>query len=546
MGYTFYMSVIHQDDSSYVEESSPETKWTTSETIRTCQLTSTITIPEKEALTSRAAKRIEATNPSLEWAGKSTEKLGEEFIRFRNEALAELGINPKVAFAKLSEQETEQVAIKVASKLRGEMGELFASQFSLQECETVEVVLPDNEAEAKMLRGIGKWKVKDIAQIYGTVRKDIILAGLKVASMESDADYISKTAAEFGVDESDVKKVIDATAAAYTNYQSLEKQYNSVRNKNTPFNKREALRIGFAQKLNQGTTVQSAELNRVFDKVVADAEKVVGKNVYSLLDELNNRSSPEKSPAEIEAETAVRNWQTENRQSDSGIPELGRDIAVADTRRLTEERSKRFENLTEDKLKNELAHYNGWNVVPDAVCGDGDNISVIVEVKTYSKEQVDAWIKAKYTTIGMNDPSEEGYIVNGLQITSLNKGVSMTYGLDIEAERHFANLNNGSTEDQPIPVVIRLPNDITDEQFKHLSYLTQLDGYSNVIFQRMPVSTETVNLEALKLMSNLKRQIVSNARTASQRYNPQDTAMALDEKIVSLLTKPATWEKSNA
>jgi len=205
--------------------------------------------------------------------------------------------------------------------------------------------------------------------------------------------------------------------------------------------------------------------------------------------------------------------------------------------------------------------------LPDEFLEDSEGKIVgVIEVKAYTPPEVKNWIEAlkqskslEFETFGLSEQEKSDkaadaafYNRRGSQVNILDnnlKPTGMRLGVDFEGLRYFINVANNETPHTALkvkvdlinnetaevvqrevafeyPVIVRLPQDIPDEDILELGSILEELGVSNIAIQKLPFTSKEINEKGhgvyhrfgdTKEMERLKRSIDPNVTSALNR-----------------------------
>ncbi len=413
-----------------------------------------------------------AENEGVKWAGRKPSDLLDELAHTRYETLKAAGTK-------------KEVIQNMVEKVRGFMGERASADIPLDAAETIYISIDQRIDEMKQL---GKYQQKDVSERFGGTRKDLILAGLKLAPQIERLKFFEEIALSTNCTFEVAEKATKAATEVFLNYEKEREQYETE----TGFKQPQTEAIIFRKlKEQKELTPQEKAATRY---IISWAYNASGRNLFTakgregLVNKLSTVLTDDKNGDNAEKAAKMYN--------------------------------ESYHNIT----------------IPDAYVGEVGRIAGIVEVKTYTTKETDQWIKwlkqaekESKETVFEKGPPGEVLIANGLQVThhDIESGTT-TFGPDIEAERNFARLNNG---DQAIvPIIIRLPSNTRPDQMRDLYEIAKEKGITNFAIQRLPISINNIHKSAINVVEKV---LIPEARKRK--------TSKLDLEILNELTKDKVW-----
>ncbi len=515
---------IAELDKPGIPKISNEINATLIEKARHLDLRAEINPEEKKQAFLKAKEQV--ISPEFEWNGQTNLHILEIARQTRLRVLDELNLNENKPLAGRAK---DLIQPRAEGILTGWMGERLAANISLRDAEAVLMVIEDVDGN-QMYQGFGKnAEIHSVFEILNTTRKDVILTTLYLEDRTKSRRYIEDLAYKNKIEEAEVEKITNTVVDIMYQYEELEQAYKQQHPDFETIQMREIVREAFNERQAKAdaipkTKAARAAQNNIINAMFTESDEFLGRRIFaktgkpSLLNSL--------TPKEIEVE-------------DKGL--IPSDIAINGIHM----------NLRELLQSTENSYFG--LTVPDALIENGNDSVKPIEVKMYDEKYMVEYLEsiARITRVinvykklpieQRKDLTELGYLVNGIQIIETGieintweynnephqiTGISekeipfenpehnivgvgkstgylsrKTYGPDIEGERRFAQLYNGSNE--LIPVVVRLPNDITDAQIETIYNFAKLQGITNFVIQRLPVSIENVKRTAANVIAGI-------------------------------------------
>lgn len=293
-----------------------------------------------------------------------------------------------------------------------------------------------------------------------------------------------------------------------------------------------------------------ALLNYYFNKEAHEIVPKQGESGFITADEIETLKKDTISTL-INYDEIERKWVSKNPQARSGVTrdelirwnikeqEHGLEGKKKSTQnRLLNEALKVTSNKYNANIKNLIEHHAELpyeaTTLPDAFLKDRQGKIVgAVEVKSYTPQEVKDWIKSLQQTVPLeldnfgaswqekSDKAAEAalYERKGSALRILNEKMEwtgMTLGVDFGGIRNFLNVANNETLHESLnvdidlvndstgeitqekinfeyPVVVRLPDDIPNEDILELGALFEEFGIKNVCIQKMPLTSKELN-----------------------------------------------------
>lgn len=493
-----------------------ESKETNTEKVKRAGLVAEVPNDKKEEAKKLAMEFAE--NAEITWAGRKPESLLDDLASVKNGILKRLGITHEAQIPAESRQAVKQEIVKsLVEKARGFIGERVSAAIPLDGAETAFVSIDTRDKE---MNQIGKYPQKDVSESFGGTKKDVIIAGFKLAPFVEDLKFLQEV-----VNSSTNKPPETATAADKVSFEFVEVAAKAAAAVYLNYNNEVA-------KYEGDTGYMHPQTEAVIFKKITDSFEM---DEHGKVKELNKKQKATvRYIISWANEAAGRNLFT----NDKGPGIYARVEALVDDQvdTASKERAAKLFNESYQNI-----------TIPDAITTltkESSTITGAAEVKTYTTEEIDQWIKwlrqadreekEKDFELKGTSASGEVLISNGLQVTHFEVkngvvGEQITFGPDIEAERNFARLVNGEANN--IPIIIRLPGNATMEQMRELFEIAGDRGITNIAIQRLPVSVSHVHAVANEI---IKYNLIPTAKSRERRS-------ALDLEILNDMLTSDAW-----
>ncbi len=162
--------------------------------------------------------------------------------------------------------------------------------------------------------------------------------------------------------------------------------------------------------------------------------------------------------------------------------------------------------------------YYKETTMPDAFITHKDGVLAgVVEVKAYSPQEFALYVAKAKENQSLQVFIETEEYNKALGVDEEHYGGGLHLGFDIEGEQRMLDiLRDATTQAAPlegsVPVVLRVPSDVANENIKKFRELCLDLGYENVAVQKLPYTFEELQEMSKQAIRNMKEEFTGNRK----------------------------------